>query len=262
MGGMTKTSRTGRRWSYPLLYLLLAIISALPMYTERPYAQQDIQKVIVSLVVAGVGRYGAIAPLFHGATLVIVALIAALGEKMGRVLAAYMGLNYLVIAFVQTIGETEAYGYAVHTGALVACILLAITWLVVALRGGLHTSLKGVPWRRYLLLPLALLAFWSPYDAQVRPDFNPALLLTSPNYGLTLCFTTPVFLFLLVLFYPRVNGLAYRITAFNGLLYGLVNMAHFFDPALRWMGILHLPLLVISVYALALPRLTRTASTG
>jgi hypothetical protein len=38
------------------------------------------------------------------------------------------------------------------------------------------------------------------------------------------CLTTPVFLFLLVLFYPKVNAFAYRITAFNGLLYGLFNM--------------------------------------
>ena len=73
--------------------------------------------------------------------------------------------------------------------------------------------------------------------------------------GLTFCFTTPVFLFLLVLFYPKVNAFAYRITAFNGLLYGLFNMTHFFNPQLRWMGILHLPLLVISLCALLLPRI-------
>jgi hypothetical protein len=78
------------------------------------------------------------------------------------------------------------------------------------------------------------------------------LLLTSPDYGLTFCLTTPVFLFLLVLFYPRVNTFAYRITAFNGLLYGLVNLTHFFTPERSWMGVLHLPLLVISIYALVL----------
>jgi hypothetical protein len=73
------------------------------------------------------------------------------------------------------------------------------------------------------------------------------------------CLTTPVFLFLLVLFYPKVNAFAYRITAFTGLLYGLFNMTHFFNPQLRWMGILHLPLLVISLCALLLPRVSARA---
>jgi hypothetical protein len=39
-------------------------------------------------------------------------------------------------------------------------------------------------------------------------NFNPLLLLTSPDYGLTYCFMTPVFLFLLILpFVVAVVGL-------------------------------------------------------
>jgi hypothetical protein len=60
---------------------------------------------------------------------------------------------------------------------------------------------------------------------------------------------------MLILFYPQVNMLAYRITAFNGLVYGLFNLTHWFTPELRWMGFLHLPLLIISTYALILPRM-------
>jgi hypothetical protein len=78
-------------------------------------------------------------------------------------------------------------------------------------------------------------------------------------YGLAFCFTTPVFVFLLILFYPKVDAFAYRVTAFNGLLYGLFNVTHFFNPQLRWMGILHLPLLVISLCALILPRVSAKA---
>ncbi|GAI33403.1 unnamed protein product, partial [marine sediment metagenome] len=204
--------------------------------------------------------YEHLAPLFHLATLLIVVLIGRFPEKMGRVLAAYMGLNYLVIALVPTMGMTEKYGHVIHWGALVASALLGVTWIVVAIRSGLETSYADVPPSRYALLPLALLAFWSPYRATgagVRPDFDPLLLLASPDYGLTFCLTTPVFLFLLILFYPKVSPFAYRITAFNGLLYGLFNMTHFFEPALRWMGVLHLPLLIIACYALMLPGMMR-----
>jgi hypothetical protein len=110
------------------------------------------------------------------------------------------------------------------------------------------------------LLPLALLVFWSPIAVEgdkVVPDFDPILLLTSPDYGLAYCFVTPVFLFLLILFYPRVDVLTLRVTAFNGLLYGLFNLTHWFNPDMVWMGVLHIPLLIIPLVALFLPLLER-----
>ncbi|MCP5191404.1 MAG: hypothetical protein H6988_13590, partial [Pseudomonadales bacterium] len=79
-------------------------------------------------------------------------------------------------------------------------------------------------------------------------------LLTSPDYGLTYCFVTPLFLFLLILFYPTVDEFAFRVTAFNGLLYGIYNLSHWFNPELVMMGVMHLPLLVLSLVALLLPR--------
>lgn len=253
-----QTKQKKRRWLYPVIYVLFSVISMLPAYAEKPFAPQDTQDVIINLLMVAVRPYGAFAPIFHVATTVIIVLILVWRDRMGRVLAAYMGLNYLVIALVQSMGTTEKYGFVIHTGSLIMCTILGIAWIVAAIRTELGPSFKGVPLRRYLLLPLALLAFWSPYSATasvVRPDFDPLLLLTSLDYGLTFCFTTPVFLFLLVLSYPRVSAFAYRITAFNGFLYGLFNLTHFFNPESRWMGVLHLPLLVMSSYALMLPRL-------
>jgi hypothetical protein len=61
--------------------------------------------------------------------------------------------------------------------------------------------------------------------------------------------TTPVFLFILILFFPNINLSAYKITAFNGPIYGLVNLTPFVHPERGWMGVLHLPLLPISSYA-------------
>jgi len=256
---MINSSRPGlrqRKWLYPVVTVVLVIISLLPLYTEIAYAPQDTQDVIISLLRVSIEPYRHLGPIFHVATLLIVVLIAVFGSRIGRAMAAYMGLNYLVIAVTQTMGTTESYGFVVQTGALVASALLGVAWIAVAVRGTLAPSFKDVPPLRYLLLPLALLAFWAPYNSDVQPDFNPVLLLTSPDYGLTLCLTTPVFLFLLILFYPKVDGFAYRITAINGLIYGLINMTHFLNPQLRWMGVLHLPLLIISSTALLLPRIS------
>jgi len=68
---------------------------------------------------------------------------------------------------------------------------------------------------------------------------------------------TPVFLFFLVLFYPNVDDFTFKVTAFNGLLYGLLNLIHFFNPDMVWMGVMHIPLLVIPITALLMARAMR-----
>ena len=254
-----------RKWLYPVLYAASFIISMLPLYTEKPYPPQETQDVIVNLLMVATTPYNAYAPIFHVLTLLMIALIAWQPVKMGRVWAGYMGLNYLIIALVQTMGTTVKYGFVLHTGGMVMYCVLGLVWLVVAYRNELQTSFKSFSWQHLILLPIALLAFWAPYvtsGSGIKPDFNPLLLLVSPDYGLTFCFTTPIFLFLLILFYPQVNKLAYRIIAFNGLLNGLFNLTYWFKPELRWMGFLHLPLLIISVYALILPRIYKKQAAG
>lgn len=252
-----QSKKAAMRWVYPLSYLFFIAITFAPLRTDIPYASQEIQDVLFNLFQISLNPYRAFAPLFHILSILLVLGIIRFGSKMGRVFAAYMGLNYVIIALTQTMGTTEKFGFVIHTGSLVMNAILGITWIVVAFRGDLAPSIKKLPLSGYLLLPLAILAFWAPYDMQIKPDFNPLLLLTSPDYGMSFCLTTPVFLYLLSLFYPHVNGYAYRITAFNGLLYGILNIQHFFTPGMSWMGVLHIPLLVISAYALLLPRLSR-----
>jgi len=171
------------RWVYPLTYLLLLIIFFLPLSTEKPYAPQETSNVIRELlfVTNNPAPYTLLAPLFHLATIGLIVLIALRPASAGRVLAAYMGVNYLVIGWVQAQGVTESYGYVVHTGNLVACALLGVMWLAVSFQNRLSISFNNLDWRHYLVLPLALLAFWSPaavIDGVVYPDFNPILLLT------------------------------------------------------------------------------------
>lgn len=254
---MQKPAAGRRRWLFPALYAASVIISLLPLYTEKPYAPQDTQDVILSLMSVATAPYAALAIIFHFDTLLIAALIAWKPNNMDRLFAGYIGVNYLLIGAVQGIGTTEKYGFVVHTGLVALCLALAVVWLVTALRSQLEAPKTPHTWKPFLLLPLALLAFWSPLASApggVQPNFDPLLLLTAPAYGLTFCLTTPVLLFLLIVFYPQPNLPAYRLTAFNGLLYGLFNLTHWFTPGMLWMGVLHLPLLIISIYALWLPQ--------
>lgn len=257
----TKDLKPQKKWFYPLIYGLIIAINFFPSITEKPYLPQDTQDVIINLLMVAVEPYRVFAPLFHIATLLIIFAIIWNPVKMGRIVAGYMGVNYIIIALVQTMGQTEKYGFVLQTSALATALFLGATWVIVAVRNDLRTILRKLTMLEYVFLSLAFIAFWGPYtvvNGYVQPDFNPLLLLASPDYGLTFCFTTPVFLLGLVLFYPHVNQFAYRVTAFSGLLYGLFNLTHWFSPERRWMGFLHLPLLLISIYALVLPGFSKT----
>ena len=248
---------TARKWFYPLAYFLFVVLCFWPPYTEIPYDPRNTQSVIMEILMRSTQPYAAWGWVFHLATLGVIALAIVKPQIGGRMIAAYFGFNYLVVAAIQTHAVTESFGFAVQTGALVATGLLGVLCLWVAWRYKLRFSFKEAPVWRWSLLPLALLTFWLPMSldgSRVVFDFNPALLLTSPDYGLAYCFMTPVFLFLLILSHPNTNGFAFRITAFNALLYGLINLMHWVNPDRVVMGFMHLPLLALAVVALLLPK--------
>jgi hypothetical protein len=258
---MTRKNLTSRKWFYLVVYGMLIVVSMLPPLTHIPYDPRNTQDVVMSILMVSITPYQAWGWVFHVATLTVVALVVFRPQVAGRIMAVYFGVNYLLIAALQTNALTEKYGFAVQTGALIATTLLGMLWLWVAWRDKLQASFKDIPPWRWGLLPLPLLVFWSPIGLEgnkVVPNFDPLLLLTSPDYGLTYCFMTPVFLFLLILFYPNVDKFAFRVTAFNALLYGLFNLTHWFNPDMVWMGVMHIPLLVIPLVALFMPEPSRT----
>jgi len=108
-----------------------------------------------------------------------------------------------------------------------------------------------------LVFPLAFLAFWFPHsisDGSVVPDFNPTSILTN-EADLTFYMMTPVYLAILTPYYPRINMTTLRITSLVGVIIGFYNvLANFilYASLLWWNGVMHIPLLTISVYGLVL----------
>jgi len=245
-----------RFWPLLLLFVGFFLLSMLPLYAQKSYAPQDTSDVILSLLMVADVPYSAFAPVFHIATLVLIGLILLKPGKWGRLMAGYIGVNYLILIVTCTMGVTDRYGFVVMTGCMVMCAIVGIAWLTAAFRNQLHAAFRKPTVWEWVLCPLALLAFWGPYfviKGSIQPYFNPLLLFTSPDYGMMFCFTTPVFLMGLILCCPSVPAFAFRITAINGVIYGLLNLSHWFFPERRWMGALHLPLLLISLYALVYP---------
>ena len=245
-----------RKFFYPIIYLLLIVISFLPPIATRPYSPREIRMVIMQAL-----QY-AIPPnlhwwgwALHVATILLILVIALKVSGRDAWFSLYFGFHHIIIACAQSTARTPDYGSVVLLGPLVANLLLGLMWISTIGSRMLEASFQDIPGWRWFLFPLALLMFWSPLalDGQrVIPNFDPLLLLASPDYALAYCFMTPVLLFLLILFFPRVPIFAFRVTAFNGLLYGLFNLTHWFDPDALWLGVLHLPLLIFSLLALIL----------
>lgn len=246
---------TTRKWFYPLIYFLSVVVAFLPLYTEKPYDPRQTSAVISEILWQAALAIPSWGWVFHLLTLATIAIALWQPDRGGRAIALYFGLNYWVVAVTQTYAQTPNYGFAIQTGALVISLVLGVVWLWVAWKGRLRLAFDSVPIWRWIFLPFALLVFWSPMRLEgnlVQADFNPLLLLTSPHYGFAFCFMTPMLLFLLILAYPSMSIFALRLTAFNGLLYGLFNLNYWSLPETRWLGVLHLPLLVLSMAALVL----------
>ena len=238
---------------YPIIFFISLVISFLAPITQKPYSPENTQQVIIQLLMVAIKPYEVFGILFHIATIILAGWILMDSKASGRPLFIYMGVNFIIIALVQSFGTTELYGEVIHTSGLAAFTLLGILWIWAGVTGGAEPLTANIQRRHIFFLPFAVLSFWAPYQVKanvVLSDFNPVLLLSSPDYGLTFCLTAPVFLYLLFILFPKVNIPVYRITAFNGLLYALFNIAHWFNPDTRWMGFLHIPLLVLSIAAL------------
>jgi hypothetical protein len=108
---------------------------------------------------------------------------------------------------------------------------------------------------RFWTVPLVILAFWVPITVLGQPDFNPMLFLTS-EYGLAFCFTAPVMICLLSLYYPNIYKPAYRFLCIVDVYIGLLNLA---GPWILsgypiWVAIFYIPLVTISMYGLTLEK--------
>ncbi|MBN1413176.1 MAG: hypothetical protein JW969_20215 [Spirochaetales bacterium] len=241
-------------WFFLVLFLLYFIV---PAYTSKPFNPQQTGALIVEVFShSPLYNFSSIFPVFKILTLLMITGIIIFGHRMTRIFFAYGGIVILASAWLQNMAETTNYGFAVISGNVAVFSIVALFWLWEAFAGESDFSRIKPPLWKYWVVPLALLAFWEPFSISNNvpvPDFNPILILTSDG-AVVFCMTAPVYLAVLTFFHPWVNIAVLRITAFTGMVTGLLNMVQWFVlmPEGWWMGILHIPLLSISIYAFIL----------
>lgn len=241
-----------RKW---WLYLLLFLLFFLPSFAERgvdPRESVDlIGKVLSNPLIYA---YPLLMPLAKAIPVVLIGGLLIFGNRLRRAFNLYVALLYLALAIFQTTAVTEQYGLAVITGNLALVLLVAFAWIWETLVEKNDFSPRSRPLWQWWVVPVAALALLAPVDAStMTADFDPLRMLSN-EAGLTCCMMTPVVLAVLTLYYPTVNAVVLRVSSFMGMLLGTVNMVVWFliEPWGWWMGIMHIPLLVISAYGFVL----------
>ncbi len=241
------------RWWFILIFILMGTV--LPPYASKGYEYSKIGE--VSGYILGKALIDHVDPLlypiFKVIPILLIVFIILLGNRITRLFSVYAGITYILFAILQGVAITERYGIGIVTGNVIMLLVVAGFWLWEAkMRKNDFTPRKFSIWN-YWVLPLAFLAFWYPTNLEtVHPDFNPLYLFTNP-VGLAFCMMTPVYLTMLILYYPKVNIATLRVTSLAGIIIGFWNMVvNFTTPNLWWNGVLHFPLVIISIYGLIL----------
>jgi len=244
-----------RRWWFALVMLLI-LLQFVPSYASKGYDWSEVGLVTGEILSHSlVYDYPLAFPVFKIIPILLIVCIVFLQSKVTRFFGLYVALTYVLFAFLQSVAFTETYGLGIITVNLIMFSLIAVFWFWEAIvRKNDFTPTKQPTWK-YWVIPCACLAFWYPVNpVTMMPDFNPVYLLTNVA-GLTFCMMTPVYLAILTLYHPRVNITTLRVTSLVGAIIGFYNILTnfiFYPSLLWWNGVLHIPLITISAYALVL----------
>jgi len=250
------TSLGHARWLKVVLLLALMI----PPVVAHSFDPRETSAVIRAVLEQPV--IDALTPLVVLAkyALLAVALACLLRPALlGRLGWGYYAVVLVVIAFGQNMAVTERYGFAWLVGNTLIQLVVAAFAAADAWSRRTRASPEQLRRGRLWVLAPAALAWLFPYVV-VGEDVHAGLKLAAlvNEAGLTYCMVTPVVLALMILYADGVHAPTLSVAAWAGLLFGVTNVATWFvlAPASWWMGVLHLPLLVLSGYALWLSRRT------
>ncbi len=239
------------RWWFYLFFFLIQVI---PPFASKGYDPRKMGEIIVIILQnAIISSLEIWYPLFKLIPIILVALMALRRRGVAHWFNIYVGVSYVLFAFLQLVAITEEYGFSIVISNLIMLLVVAAFWFwdVLAKKNDLM-PVEQPTWK-YWVIPLAFLAFWYPINQDTfMPDFNPIYLFTNAA-GLTFCMMTPVYLAILILHYPQINIATLRVTGLAGIIIAFYNiLLNFFmyPDLLWWNGVLHIPLLMISGYAL------------
>jgi len=249
---------TSKWWFYLLIFLVPAI---LPPFTSTGMGYWRELNGFIWYVSDAVYykkiSFQSSMPIMHLAMLLLIVALVVLGKRFGRAFSLLVALNYAFIAFAQTLVITEKYGLVVVSELFAWYMIVFLLWLWEALAPKNDFTWDRSRRKPYWAIPLALIAFWNPDQV-----WQLHLRFFIDSYSPTaFCMMTPIYLTVLLLFYPKVNLLLLRVQGFIGVVIGMITLVVAFmkEPSngIYW-TLLHMPLILISLYSFILGIRTKT----
>ena len=236
------------RWWFRAVLLVLFM---LPAITEFPYDPANttvvIQSVLAEPFVVAFPELLPLAKLLLGVAVILpfIGIVQA-----GRILLGYYASILAVVSVLQNMAHTESWGFVWLLGNTVVQSVV-VFWCVLDVAQHRSRLLTLRPVRLWLLIPI-LLALLMPYavrDGAAVPAWHTVL---GNEAGVTYCMITSVILGTMLMFPAGVDHRTLSVVSFVGLIFGLINLVVWFGlaPHSWWMGILHLPLVVTTVFGL------------
>ena len=235
--------------------ILLTVLVFIPSYTQVGYNPADTTDVIASVMAHPlVASHMWVLPIAKSLLLASVFLPLAYAKFSQRFLLGYYALILLIVGILQNMSFTMDYGFVWVIGnTLVQFVVLGFC-LVDVLRNKTIIVKEQLVKSRLWIVALILLAFLMPYSVNnagiVYPSFTLNVLFDES--GVTYCMITPVIIGILLLFSKGVYKPTLSIISYVGFIFGLLNMMTWFGMQADnwWMGVLHLPLVILSFYGL------------
>ena len=244
---MEKLENASRKWWF--FVILLVAQSVLLPIVSRNFDPQNVSNMVsVTLGNAVQNNLGNLNILFQSLSLLMLVLLIVFKNKVRTLFNAYVALSYTAFVFIQNIAVTELYGFSVVTVNFAMFLFVAYVWIRELFNPKNNYDFSNFHWKYIWMIIFALFAYLCPFTSHGEMDWNLAHFFTR-NTATAFCLTTPLFLTILTLNLPRVNIVTYRVTAIIGVIIGLYNMMNFFNPHTVFLGVVHVPLLTISLYS-------------
>jgi len=250
----TKLEKVTRKWWFLLLLVLIAFI--VPPYASKgyPFPEKGFDVALQGLA-NPIYSFFEYRVAFKVIPILLIVALILVPKRVTHFFNIYVGLSYLFFAFYQGIGNTEEYGLVVNLAVAIAFLTVSASWFWEVFVHRNNFSNRRQPIWKYWVAPLALFAFWFPVNRQtLMPYFN-LIYFFGNGAGLAFCTMTPIYIGVLTIWHPTVNPVTLRVTSVVGLSTALANMHLEFvryPDMMWWVGVLHVPLLVISLYGLML----------
>jgi len=242
--------------------VFLTILVFIPPYTRLPYDPAKSTEVIAqSLANPLITSIPWALPIAKVLLLAAVILPLTRVRFSGRVLLGYYAASLIVIGLLQNMAHTEDFGFTWLIGNTLVQLIVSGFCLADAVQNQTIISAGNLRKSRLWVIVLMLLAFLAPYavssDGHVYPSFS--LTMLTNESGVTYCMVTPVIIGILLLFSGGVHKPTLSIVSYVGLIFGMLNMITWFTLQNKdwWMGVLHLPLFILSFYGLLISRKER-----